>query len=212
MENNHKIIIILLIVIIAILVLCLGTLTFQKAGNEECELKITCLDKMFNGEKVKIELMDSNGTPIADAKIHIKLERDNNVSEYDVTTNSEGTATLSLDDLKDGNYAMTCTFDGNSKYGPANSAKSFKYDSHASTSSDISNDADSIEANRPKNDPNYKGYNPRHESEPTSDGWNPREHEVSRENMGDGRQRINYDDGYYTLVDSNGYVINYGFR
>ena len=106
MENNHKIIIILLIVIIAILVLCLGTLTFQKAGNEECELKITCLDKMFNGEKVKIELMDSNGTPIADAKIHIKLERDNNVSEYDVTTNSKGTATLSLDDLKDGNYAM----------------------------------------------------------------------------------------------------------
>ena len=50
------------------------------------------------------------------------------------------------------------------------------------------------------------------ESEPTSDGWNPREHEVSRENMGDGRQRINYDDGYYTLVDSNGYVITYGFR
>ena len=25
------------------------------------------------------------------------------------------------------------------------------------------NDQNSIEANRPKNDPNYKGYNPRHE-------------------------------------------------
>ena len=212
MENDHKTIIILLMAIIGILVICLATLAVQKTGSEECELKITCLDKMFNGEKVKIELTDSNGTPIANAKIHIKLERDNNVSEYDVTTNSEGAATLSLDDLKDGNYAMTCSFDGNSKYAPVNSAKSFKYDSHASTSSDISNDADSIEANRPKNNPNYKGYNPRHESEPTSDGWNPREHEVSRENMGDGRQRINYDDGYYTLVDSNGYVITYGFR
>lgn len=212
MENDHKTIIILLMAIIGILVICLATLAVQKTGSEECELKITCLDKMFNGEKVKIELTDSNGTPIANAKIHIKLERDNNMSEYDVTTNSEGAATLSLDDLKDGNYAMTCTFDGNSKYGPANSAKSFKYDSHASTSSDITNDADSIEANRPKNDPNYKGYTPRHESEPTSDGWNPREHEVSRVNVGDGRQRIYYDDGYYTLVDSNGYVINYGYR
>lgn len=212
MENDHKTIIILLMAIIGILVICLATLAVQKTGSEECELKITCLDKMFNGEKVKIELTDSNGTPIANAKIHIKLERDNNMSEYDVTTNSEGAATLSLDDLKDGNYAMTCTFDGNSKYGPANSAKSFKYDSHSSTSPDISNDADSIEANRPKNDPNYKGYTPRHESEPTSDGWNPREHEVSRVNVGDGRQRIYYDDGYYTLVDSNGYVINYGYR
>lgn len=212
MEKNHKTIIILLVVIIAILVMCLAALAVQKTGSEECELKITCLDKMFNGEKVKIELKDSNGTPITDAKIHIKLEMDNNVSEYDVTTNSEGAATLSLDDLKDGNYAMTCTFDGNSKYAPANSAKSFKYDSHASISSDITNDADSIEANRPHNNPNYKGYTPRHESEPTSDGWNPREHEVSREDVGDGRQRINYDDGYYTLVDSNGYVINYGYR
>ena len=78
----------------------------------------------------------------------------------------------------------------------------------------ISNDSqqvDPIEANRPKNDPNYKGYTPLHESEITSDGWNPREHETYRENMPDGSQKIHYDDGYFRIVDKNGYVITYGY-
>ena len=74
-----------------------------------------------------------------------------------------------------------------------------------------SSNVDLIEANRPKNDPNYKGYTPLHESEVTSDGWNPREHETYRENMPDGTQKIHYDDGYFRLVDKNGYVITYGY-
>lgn len=81
----------------------------------------------------------------------------------------------------------------------------------SSDSSQDSSSADSIEANRPKNDPNYKGYTPLHESEITSDGWNPREHETYRENMPDGSQKIHYDDGYFRIVDKNGYVITYGY-
>ena len=73
------------------------------------------------------------------------------------------------------------------------------------------NDQNSIDANRPRNDPNYKGYTPRHESEVTSDGWNPKEHETYRESIGGGREKIHYDDGYFTIVDENGYVITYGF-
>lgn len=72
-------------------------------------------------------------------------------------------------------------------------------------------DTNSIDANRPTNDPNYKGYTPYHESEVTSDGWNPREHETYRETMGDGSQKIHYDDGYFRIVDKNGYVITYGY-
>ena len=77
--------------------------------------------------------------------------------------------------------------------------------------SNESQQVDPIEANRPKNDPNYKGYTPLHESEITSDGWNPREHETYRENMPDGSQKIHYDDGYFRIVDKNGYVITYGY-
>ena len=73
------------------------------------------------------------------------------------------------------------------------------------------NNQNSIDANRPKNNPNYKGYTPRHESEVTSDGWNPKEHETYRESIGGGREKIHYDDGYFTIVDENGYVITYGY-
>ena len=78
-------------------------------------------------------------------------------------------------------------------------------------SSDSSSSENSIDPNRPKNDPNYKGYNPYHESEVTSDGWNPKEHEVGRDKLNDGSQRIRYDDGYFRIVDKNGYVITYGY-
>ena len=78
-------------------------------------------------------------------------------------------------------------------------------------SNDGSNSENSIDSNRPKNDPNYKGYNPYHESEVTSDGWNPKDHEVGRDRLNDGSQRIRYDDGYFRIVDKNGYVITYGY-
>ena len=78
-------------------------------------------------------------------------------------------------------------------------------------SSDSSSSENSIDSNRPKNDPNYNGYNPYHESEVTSDGWNPKEHEVGRDKLNDGSQRIRYDDGYFRIVDKNGYVITYGY-
>jgi hypothetical protein len=74
-----------------------------------------------------------------------------------------------------------------------------------------SDDTNSIEANRPKNDPRYKGYTPYHESEVTKDGWNPAEHETYRERMPDGSVKIHYDDNYFRLVDENGYVITYGY-
>ncbi|WP_276956823.1 hypothetical protein [Methanobrevibacter woesei] len=79
------------------------------------------------------------------------------------------------------------------------------------SSSESQSSSNSIEDNRPVNDPNYKGYNPYHESEITADGWNPNEHEVSREYIGDGLHRIEYDDGYFRICDENGYVVNYGY-
>ena len=95
---------------------------------------------------------------------------------------------------------------GNNIYSTSNTTLSTDV---AHISSD--NNQNSIDANRPKNDPNYKGYTPRHESEVTSDGWNPKEHETYRESIGGGREKIHYDDGYFTIVDENGYVITYGY-
>lgn len=211
MEKNHKIIIILLLVIIVLLALCLGNMLLHDFGKEECKLKISCNDTMHNGDRVKIKLTDLNKTPIANATIHIKLTNGNENSEYNVTTNSKGTATLTLNGLDDGKYSVSCVFDGNNHYEPANSTNKFNYDNTVSASPEGSSN-NPIDANRPTNDPNYKGYTPYHESEVTSEGWNPNDHEVSRKTLADGNQEIYYDDGYYRLVDSNGYVITYGYR
>lgn len=49
------------------------------------------------------------------------------------------------------------------------------------------------------------------EDQVTSDGWNPKEHEVSREDLEEGMQRVEYDDGYHRVVDSDGNVLSYGY-
>ena len=51
----------------------------------------------------------------------------------------------------------------------------------------------------------------REEYKITPDGWNPREHEVSRRSIGDGRERVNYDDGYFRVVDQDGNIITHGW-
>ena len=42
-------------------------------------------------------------------------------------------------------------------------------------------------------------------------GWDPSEHEVSREDLGDGTVRITYDDGYFRIVDEDGNILTYGY-
>lgn len=205
--DNDKIIIILLIIIIAILAVGISAIALQDSGKQECKMKISCNDSMHEGNAIKIKLTDLNKTAIANVTIHVKLINDDEIMEYDLSTSKKGIAKLELKDLSEGNYIINCTFNGNDKYLPTDSHKEFNYEKEVVATSST----DSIDANRPTNDANYKGYTPYHESETTSDGWNPREHEVSREDMGDGRQRIHYDDGYFRLVDENGYVITYGY-
>jgi hypothetical protein len=205
--DNNKIIIILLIIIIAILAVGISALALQGQGKEECKIKISLNETMYDGDSVKIKLTDLNKTPIVNETISVKLSTGDDIQEYNLTTNKNGIATLKLNDLSEGKYKLNCTFDGNDKYLPTNASKNFKFKEETVASSNTN----SIDANRPTNDINYKGYTPYHESEITSDGWNPREHEVSRQSMPDGSTKIRYDDGYFRLVDDNGYVITYGY-
>lgn len=206
--DNNKIIIILLIIIIAILAIGISFMVFQNFGKEECKLKIVCNDSMQDGDTLKIQLTDLNKSAIANETLNVQLIKGNETKEFNITTNKNGIATLKLNNLSEGKYVINASFNGNDKYLPVNDDDEFNFIELKIASSSNSN---SIDANRPTNDENYKGYNPYHESETTADGWNPNEHEVSREDMGDGNQKIHYDDGYFRLVDENGYVITYGY-
>ena len=49
------------------------------------------------------------------------------------------------------------------------------------------------------------------EDEQVIDGWDPKEHEVYREDMEDGYEKVHYDDGYFRVVDDRGNVESYGY-
>lgn len=88
-----------------------------------------------------------------------------------------------------------------------------------------SNDTTNVTANTTLNDSNdtnttttqttkkstSKKSKVREEDKITSDGWNPKEHEVNREYVGDGIERVDYDDGYHRWVDKDGNILSYGY-
>lgn len=172
---------------------------------EDCNLEITSLDLLKDNKNLTVKLSDSKNNPISNKSIKISLKSE----EYLVKTDSNGIAILSLSEDNVGTYNVTCTFEGDSKYKESITSKEITIENSV-TQETQSSAEDSIETNRPKNDPNYKGYTPNHESE-VINGWNPAEHETYRESLGDGTVKIHYDDDYFRIVDKNGYVITYGF-
>ncbi|MGX8693267.1 MAG: Ig-like domain repeat protein [Methanobrevibacter sp.] len=206
MENN-KLIIIALLAIIAILLILIGATIIPTMMKEDCQLDITSPESLSEGDNLTIHLHDSKNNPLSDKNVKVVLCNSNNTREYLIKTDSNGVATLTLSEENVGKYNLTCSFEGDDTYNPSSTTKEI---SVKATAKATSSNVDPIEANRPKNDPNYKGYTPNHESE-VINGWNPRDHETYRESMSDGTVRIHYDDGYFRLVDKNGYVITYGY-
>lgn len=209
METN-KLIIIALVAIIAVLLVLIGLTILPDMQKEECNIEITSSELVKDNDNITIKLSDLNNNPIADRNITISLINSNNSQEYSVKTDSNGLATLALSEDNIGTYNVTCTFDGDGKYKETSASKEITIEKSVMQAESTNSTQDSIEANRPKNNPNYKGYTPNHESE-IINGWNPAEHETYREKMSDGTVKIHYDDGYFRLVDENGYVITYGY-
>lgn len=83
-------------------------------AKENSNLKIT--DKKINvGDSLVVVLADSQGNPIADETINIKLtDKDGITIDEKITTNSKGKAKFKMEET--GKYSMECKFDGNDKY------------------------------------------------------------------------------------------------
>ena len=205
--DNNKIIIILLLIIIGILLLLIGTTIFPSMNKEDCRLEITSPDSLNEGDNLTVKLSDAQNQPLSGKTVKISLKNSSASKEYAVTTDSNGTAVLTLSEENIGTFNVTCSFEGDETYKETSTSKEITVSAVKTASI---TDENSIEANRPRNDPNYKGYTPNHESEIVN-GWNPAEHETYREKMSDGTIKIHYDDGYFRLVDENGYVITYGY-
>ena len=86
-------------------------------AKEKSNLKIA--DKKINvGDSLVVKLTDSQGNPISNETINIKLtDKDGITIDEKITTNSNGKAKFTMEEM--GKYSVECRFDGNGKYASA---------------------------------------------------------------------------------------------
>ena len=198
MENNRTVII-LLCVIIAILIV--GVVMFSPLmAKEKSNLAIS--DKELNvGDSLTVTLSDDDGVAMANQTVKIRLtDKDGITIDEDITTDSKGKAKLKVDEK--GKYSVECKFDGDGKYASSSASGNLTVKKASTEVVNEDKTSDSVSASSDSEREEYKI---------TPDGWNPREHEVSREPIGNGNERVNYDDGYMRVVDQDGNILSHGW-
>ena len=195
MENKR--IIIILVAVILVLACILGVMFLQPNAKQATKVRITSDKSQYEGGDLSIELTDKNKTPISKEVVNVTITNSKGKVVVDnvVKTNSKGKAKLDLH-LKKGKYDVNVSYGGNENYTGDSAAQklTIKKEEPKATES-VSSSETSI----------------REEYKITPDGWNPREHEVSREPVDNGHERVNYDDGYFRIVDQDGNIITHGW-
>lgn len=200
MENKH--IIAILLVIIAILAVAIGfALLNPMNAKEPTKIKITSDKEQYEGGELSIKLTDLNKTPVSKEIVNITVTNNKGKVVVDdvVKTNSKGKAKLDLN-LKKGKYVINVTYCGNENYTGNMTTQKL-------TIKELVTEVVKSESSSSSSSQNSE----REEYQITPDGWNPGEHEVSRRSVGDGRERVNYDDGYFRVVDQDGNIITHGW-
>ena len=199
MESKN--IIIILIVIIVILAAAIGFMVLKPMhAKEPTKIKVTSNKTIYEGENISAKLTDLNKTPLSNEKVNITI-KDNNgkfVANKIVKTNDKGNAIMNLN-LKKGKYNVTVSYGGNENYTGNNTTQKLTINEKVVQAKTSQSGGSSQNSQR-------------EEYQITPDGWNPREHEISRESIGNGKERVHYDDNYFVVVDSNGNIITHGWE
>lgn len=199
-KMNNRNIIIILVAIIVVLAAAIGVMLLNPAvAKEPVNVKITSDKEQFEEGAVKIQLTDLNNAAISQGIVSIKITDKNGRVVVDdvVKTDSKGKAKLDFD-LNEGKYRVNASYEGNENYTANSTSQKLNIKEEvvqAAVSESTTSDSSSQ----------------RQEDQITSDGWNPEEHEVSRESLGDGNERVEYDDGYFRIVDNDGNIVTYGW-
>ena len=179
-----------IIIILAIGIFVLSN-PFESAG-ETAILTMESNQQLNEGDSLILKLSDEDGKAISGERIEINLTHASNGVTENFTLKTNANGECKLEDLIADNFTLSAKFNGNKDYAPAMIAGTI-YVKKVSQSS--SSDK-------------YKTDN---KVDDVIDGWDPKEHEVSREDLGDGTYRITYDDGYFRIVDKDGNILTYGY-
>lgn len=194
--NSRDIIIICATVIILLAIgIFLMANPFGGAG-ETAILTMESKQQLNEGDSLILKLSDENKTAISGERIEINLTHGSNGVTENFTLKTNENGECKLEDLIADNFTLSAKFNGNKDYKPAMITGTIYVKKKANPSSQTS-----------RSD-KYKTDN---KADDVIDGWDPKEHEVSREDLGDGTYRITYDDGYFRIVDEDGNILTYGY-
>lgn len=190
---------IIIICITIIVLLSIGMFAMMNGGAQEKSiLTMTNSPSLYEGDSLILKLTDENNTAISNQKVEINLTHSSNgvTENFTLKTNSNGEC--KLEDLIADNFTISAKYYGNKEYKAATLSGNIIVKKKASASASTNTNTNS----------NYKTDN---KVDDVINGWDPSEHEVSREDLGDGTVRITYDDGYFRIVDKDGNILTYGY-
>ena len=179
-----------IIIILAIGIFVLSN-PFESAG-ETAILTMESNQQLNEGDSLILKLSDENGNAISGERIEINLTHESNGVTENFTLKTNENGECRLEDLIADNFTLSAKYNGNKNYKQATLSGNIYVKKKASAS----------------NNDKYKTDN---KVDDVIDGWDPKEHEVSREALGDGTYRITYDDGYFRIVDEDGNILTYGY-
>ena len=190
---NTKDIIYICATIIIILAIGMFVLSHPFGSAEKTAiLTMESSQSLTEGDSLILKLSDENKTPIAGQRIEINLTHGSNGITENFTLKTNENGECRLEDLIADNFTLSAKYNGNKNYKQATLSGNIYVKKKASAS----------------NNDKYKTDN---KVDDVIDGWDPKEHEVSREALGDGTYRITYDDGYFRIVDEDGNILTYGY-
>lgn len=192
---------IIIICITIIVLLSIGMFVMMNGGAQEKSiLTMTNSPSLYEGDSLILKLTDENNTAISNQKVEINLTHSSNgvTENFTLKTNSNGEC--KLEDLIADNFTLSAKYYGNKEYKGATLSGTIYVKKKASASASTNTNTNT--------NSNYKTDN---KVDDVVNGWDPSEHEVSREDLGDGTVRITYDDGYFRIVDKDGNILTYGY-
>lgn len=189
---NSRDIIIICATVIILLAIGIFLMANPFGSGETAILTMESSQSLTEGDSLILKLSDENKTPIAGQRIEINLTHGSNGITENFTLKTNENGECRLEDLIADNFTLSAKYNGNKNYKQATLSGNIYVKKKASAS----------------NNDKYKTDN---KVDDVIDGWDPSEHEVSREDLGDGTYRITYDDGYFRIVDEDGNILTYGY-
>ena len=189
---NSRDIIIICATVIILLAIGIFLMANPFGSGETAILTMESSQSLTEGDSLILKLSDENKTPIAGQRIEINLTHGSNGVTENFTLKTNENGECRLEDLIADNFTLSAKFNGNKDYKQATLSGNIYVKKKANASSSDK----------------YKTDN---KVDDVIDGWDPKEHEVSREDLGDGTYRITYDDGYFRIVDEDGNILTYGY-